>query len=204
MAAIDQVPKSRITIRYSTEINGQMKDKEIPFRLLVVGDLSNGSSMDRKLELDERRIRELDGKNINETMKDMKIDVNMSVANMLNPDKSPMLDLTIPIEGLNSFNPAKIAENVPQLKSLLKIKKLIQEFDLTIDNNKNFRKSFGNLLANKEAFDAEKSRLEFLDNYMLPSNKVAENNFEEKNNHNTTEMPSKDEAALKSEKNEQE
>jgi len=71
MAIQDEIPKSRLTLRYKTEVSGQPEDVSLPLRLLVEGDFSMGSSRDRKIDLEERRLRTMDGKNTDAVMKDM-------------------------------------------------------------------------------------------------------------------------------------
>ena len=51
----DKLPKSRITLVYRTKINGQPEDVKLPFRVVVLGDFSLGSSKDRQVDLDERK-----------------------------------------------------------------------------------------------------------------------------------------------------
>ena len=168
MAIIDEVPKSRITIKYETEINGEKVQREIPLRLLVMGDLSAGTSKDSKLDLNERRVRELDGKNLDSTMKDMNTKLKFGVENRINPEADPSLDVEIPIDGMKAFNPATIAERVPQLKSLLILKQLINELETTVDNNKVFRQHLGEILSNPETLDAVKKQMPNLEKYALP------------------------------------
>lgn len=40
---------------------------------------------------------------------------------------------------MKSFQPGVIAESVPQLKSLIRLREMVQEFESTVDNNKGFR-----------------------------------------------------------------
>ena len=169
MAVVDEIPKSRITIKYETEINGEKVQREIPLRLMVLGDLSAGTSEDSKIDLSERKVRELDGKNLDATMKDMDMKLDYSVTNRINPAKDPELKVSIPIENMKSFNPATIAQNVPQIKSLLILKQLLKELETTADNNKQFRKNLGEILANKDAFDSIRNQLPQLTNYELPA-----------------------------------
>ena len=51
MAIQDEIPKSRLTLRYKTEVSGQPEDLTLPMRLLVTGDYSLGTSKDRKVDL---------------------------------------------------------------------------------------------------------------------------------------------------------
>ncbi|OEZ32918.1 hypothetical protein AS144_07555 [Francisella endosymbiont of Amblyomma maculatum] len=49
------IPKSRIAITYDMEVEGTKKKKELPFRELLIGDLSLGNSKERKQELPHRK-----------------------------------------------------------------------------------------------------------------------------------------------------
>ena len=174
MAVIDEIPKSRITIKYETEINGEKVQREIPLRLMVMGNLSAGTSHDSQIDLAERKVRELDGKNLDATMKDMNIRLCYSVTNRINPEQEPTMDVEIPIDSMKSFNPAQIAEKVPQIKSLLILKQLIKELETTADNNKVFRQHLGEILSNPEILESIKSQLPKVDNYTLPNPDVGE------------------------------
>ena len=57
MAVQDEIPKSRLTLRYKTEINGTPADVVLPLRQLITGDFSGGSSVDAKLDLEERQMQ---------------------------------------------------------------------------------------------------------------------------------------------------
>ena len=103
-------------------MDGQLEEKQLPFRLLIMGDLSNGTSKDRALELDQRGFRHLDGRNLNAVMKDMKMSLQLSVDNRVDPDRGETIEVTLPISGMKSFSPAQIAQNVPKLKALQLLK----------------------------------------------------------------------------------
>jgi type VI secretion system protein ImpB len=169
MAITDEIPKSRITLTYRTEVHGEQKDVSLPFRVLVLGDLSNGTSTDRKRDLDQRQIRGLDGKNLNAVMKDMNMTLRLDVPNKVNPsDGGADLAVALPIKGLKSFSPAEIAQNVPKLKALLLLKKLLLEAQANLDNRKEFRKLIRELATKKEAIEALQSELKGYETFKLP------------------------------------
>ncbi len=59
MAIQDEIPKSRLTLRYKTEVNGRPEDLSLPMRFMVMGDFSKGGSKDRKMDLEERQVRNM-------------------------------------------------------------------------------------------------------------------------------------------------
>jgi type VI secretion system protein ImpB len=169
MAITDEIPKSRLTLTYRTNVNGQPEDKQLPFRLLIMGDLSAGTSKDRALELDQRNFRHLDGRNLNGVMADMKMSMQLSVHNRVDPDRSETIDVTLPINGMKSFTPAQIAENVPKLKALLLLKKLLLEVQNNIDNRKEFRNLLRQVAESPDLAASIRQELAGYDDFKVPA-----------------------------------
>jgi len=171
MAIQDEIPKSRLTLKYKTEVNGQQEDVDLPMRFLVTGDFSQGTSKDRKVELDERRLRNFDGKNTNDVMKDMGINLDFVVDNKIDPDSEEELAVSLPFTGINSFSPAEVAKNVPKIKSLLLLKKLLNEMMTSVDNKKEFRKLLNDLMGDQDAMGKLLEELKGFEGLKLPSKK---------------------------------
>jgi len=167
MAIQDEIPKSRLTLRYKTEIQGKPEEITLPLRLLVTGDLSQGNSSDRKLDLEERRMRTLDGTNLDAVMKDMGIALKFAVSNKIDPENSEDMNVDIPIESIRSFSPDEIAKHVPKLKGILQIKKLLEEVVSNVDNRKEFRKLLNDLMSNEEALAKMMEQLKGYDSLKL-------------------------------------
>jgi len=169
MAVQDEVPKSRLTLRYKTEVNGQPQDVTLPLRLMVLGDFSLGTSADRKVEFDERKLRSLDGKNLNGAMKDMNMSLQMNVPNKIDPDKAEELELDIPIKSMKGFSPDELAKNIPKVKSLLLLKKLLLEMESNVSNSKDFRKVLTDVYASEENYKAVLEQLKGFESCKLPA-----------------------------------
>lgn len=136
----DEIPKSRITLTYRTDVQGEPEDVVLPFRILILGDLSKGTSKDRKTyELDKRQIRGLDGKNLNAVIKDMAMELNLEVPDKIGQSATGMTKVQLKLSSMKSFAPAEVAQQVPKIKSLLTLKKLLLEAQASVDNSKAFR-----------------------------------------------------------------
>jgi len=168
MAVQDEVPKSRLTLRYKTEVNGAPADIDLPLRLLMVGDLSQGTSSDRKIDIEERKFRSLDGKNLDAVMRDMKMSCKFTVANKIDPSESENLDVNIPIESMKSFSPEQIAQHIPKVRSLLLLKKLLQEVESNVANVKDFRKLVTDLYGSEANFKALQEQLKGFESFKIP------------------------------------
>ncbi|NBD11108.1 type VI secretion system contractile sheath small subunit [Corallococcus silvisoli] len=173
MAIQDQLPKSRITLTYRTTINGEQETVNLPLRLLVLGDFSLGSSEDRKTDLETRRLRSVDGRNLDELMKDMKMSTQFQVPNRINPDVESELDVTLPIDRMKSFHPDEIVKHVPKLKALLLLKTLLVEMQSNIDNRKDLRRELYELFSKPEALKELLNELKGYESMRLPSGETA-------------------------------
>lgn len=169
MAIQDEIPKSRLTLRYKTEVSGQPEDVTLPLRLLVEGNFSQGSSKDRQVDLEERRLRNLDGTNTDAVMKDMGMSLKFAVPNKVDPDKAEDMNVEISIDSMKSFSPDHVAKHVPKLKGLLQMKELLEEVVSNVDNRKEFRKLLNELLGNEEALAKMMEQLKGYESLKLPS-----------------------------------
>lgn len=168
MSIQDEIPKSRLTLTYKTEVNGAQEDVNLPLRLAILGDFSGGTSQDRKLDLDERRIRNLDGTNTDAVMKDMGISLDLTVDNKVDPDKAEEMDVKLSLDSIKSFNPEQVAKQVPKLNGLLMLKELLEEMTSNVDNRKEFRKLLNELLQDQGALESLKDELKGYDSFVVP------------------------------------
>jgi type VI secretion system protein ImpB len=169
MAITDEIPKSRLTLTYRTTVRGEPEDVTLPFRVLVMGDLSGGTSKDRKVDLDQRSIRRLDGKNLNDVMRDMNMSVRVSVPNRIDPDKAEEMTVDLPVTSMKSFTPAEVAKNVPKIHALQLLKKLLLEVQANLDNRKEFRKLVRTLAQDKGAIASLVKELPGFENFKVPA-----------------------------------
>lgn len=173
MSIQDQLPRSRITLTYRTTINGEPETVSLPLRLLMLGDFSLGSSEDRKVDLESRKLRAVNGRNLDELMKDMKMSLRFQVPNRINPDVEADLDVELPIDRMKSFHPDEVVHHVPKLKALRLLKKLLLEMQSSIDNQKALRNLVYELFSNKEALKQVLAELKDYESLRLPSKATA-------------------------------
>lgn len=170
MAIQDEIPRSRLTLTYRTTINGEPETVDLPFRMLVLGDFSLGSSVDRKKDLDGRALRSLNGRNLDSLMKDMKMSVDITVPDRITPDADGgNIKATLPITSIKSFSPDEIVKHVPKLKALMLLKALLQELQASIDNQKDLRKLMQELYTKPEVANALRSQLKEHGSFKLPA-----------------------------------
>jgi type VI secretion system protein ImpB len=156
MAAKNSVPKSRISLTYDTKQPDQpRKEKELPLRLLVVGDLSGRAHKPEGApapagkpdDLESRPIHNLNGANLDAVMSKMNVSLTLNgVANHVDKNGAPF-DVTIPLKSMSAFEPGNMVDLVAPVKKLLEIRKLILDLQAQVDNNKTFRRLVRELAA---------------------------------------------------------
>lgn len=178
MAVQEEVPKSRITLTYKTEVEGEPADVNLPLRLLVTGDFSKGSSKDSKLELENRKLRSMDGKNTNEVMRDMGIALDIVVPNKVNNNESEMR-VQLKLDSMSAFSPESVAKQIPQVRSLLLLKKLLEEVQSNVANKKEFAKLLSKLYSSEEMLNKMREKLQDYSMYRIPKMENTQDNHNE-------------------------
>ncbi len=160
MSVQDEVKQSRITLKYRTEIDGEPAAIDLPLRLMILADFSQGTSKDRKLDLDARVARNLDGSNTADIMKDMNISLDLTVPNKIGG--SGDIDVKLSIDSIDSFSPQEVARQVPQIQSLVLFKKLLEEIQSNLANKKEFAQLLNKLFSNKAALEKIRGEIKHL------------------------------------------
>lgn len=153
MSIQDELPKSRLTLRYRTEIHGQPEDIELPLRLLVLGDFSGGYTKKTKEKaLEEREVLSLNGKNTTAIMEKMQMCLKVT--------DGEEQEHTLPITSMDSFWPTHISENIDSLQHLLNGRKALKDVLSLINNSKKFRRAISELVIDREVIKNMKGKLE--------------------------------------------
>src|SRR5262245_30317336 len=171
MTARNAVPRSRIMLTYDTRQPDQpRKEKELPLRLLLIGDLTGrslkpepppGAPPAAKDEFEDRKIHDLNGRNLDAVIEKLGITVELSgVTNHVDKAGAPF-DVKIPITSMASFEPGEVVHHVASTRRLLQIRKLLLELQACVDNNKQFRRLVRELTSPPRAQLLEQLRTTF-------------------------------------------
>ena len=158
MSIQQDLPRSRLTLTYKTTINGEPETVNLPFRLMVLGDFSAGQHKEGEKDLDARPLQSIKGANLGSVMSDMAIALTLKdVPNRI--DGGENLEVRLPLTSMRSFCPDEIVKNVPQLKSLLLMRQLLQELQGQIDNQSGLRKEIQRLFSDRNNLETLKKEL---------------------------------------------
>lgn len=152
----NEVPRARVNITLDLETGGAKKKLELPLKLLVMGDYSNGQAQGRLTERERVRI---DRNNIDDVLKDMSPRVKYTVENQLREDGSE-IDVDLSFDSFKSFKPEAVAQSIPQLNDMLAMRSLLKDLKSNLLDNSKFRRELERIVKNQPELEALMGQLE--------------------------------------------
>jgi len=141
-------PKERVNIVYRPATGDAQEEVELPLKLLVIGDFT-GKTDDRMLE--DREPINIDKDNFNEVLKGQELDLSITVSNKLSEDPEDEMGVNLSFGSLKDFGPEAVAEQTPELKKLLELRKALGSLKGPLSNVPDFRKKIQELVKDEEA-----------------------------------------------------
>jgi len=145
----DEIPPSRVNIKYVKDTGGAQEEIELPLKLLVLGDF-NMREDDTPLE--ERRRIGIDKNNFASVLKDQKLSADLVVPNTLAGEGELPVKLTF--DELSDFTPTGVANQVPELATMLEVRNLLTDLKAKVISNRDFRKNLEGILKDKSKLDS--------------------------------------------------
>ncbi|KPJ68045.1 MAG: type VI secretion protein [Coxiella sp. DG_40] len=140
-----EIPKARVNITLDVETGGSVKKKELPLKLLVAGDFSNGKT---KGPIAERERININKNNFNKIIAELAPELNFTVANRIKNDGTEMR-VGLKIDSLKKLHPEAIVEQIPELQNLLAMRNLLKDLKANLLDNGAFRRRLEQIVKNK-------------------------------------------------------
>lgn len=137
-----EIPKARVNIQLSLHTGGAQKKVELPLKLMVVGDYSNGAE---QRPVSERETVSVNKNNFDNVLSEYAPSVNLSVENTLAGDGSED-SVSLSFREMKDFEPEQIARQIPQLKAMLAMRNLLRDLKANLLDNATFRKELEKIL----------------------------------------------------------
>jgi type VI secretion system protein ImpB len=122
---LKRVRKPRVHITYEVETEGAQIERELPFVMGVMGDFSGDPTQPLK-PLAERKFVQIDRDNFNDVMARIAPGLKLKVDNTLADDGSQMA-VNLAFNSIDDFEPGRVIEQVPALKSLLETRNKLRD-----------------------------------------------------------------------------
>lgn len=142
-----EIPKSRINITLDVEIGGAKKKKELPLKLLILGDFAHQRNAHPISQRDRLNINK---NNFDQIMAELKPELHCIVPNMIKQNGSD-LKVHLIFKQLSDFHPSQVVAQIPELNHLLAMRNLLKELKSNILDNVGFRQVLEKIVVDKRA-----------------------------------------------------
>ena len=138
----NEVPKARINLKLDLHTGGASKKTELPLKLLIAGDFSNGQEF---APLSERGKVNINKINFDSVLFEYSPKVNLTVKNTLVDDGSEE-NVSLTFQSMKDFTPEQVSRQIPQLKAMLSMRNLLRDLKANLLDNQAFRKELEKIL----------------------------------------------------------
>ena len=138
----EEIPKARVNIKLDLHTGGAQKKVELPLKLMVMGDYSNGKET---RPLSEREKVNINKNNFNSVLADFSPSLNLTVENTLSGDRSEE-SIKLNFKEMKDFEPEQVARQIPQLRAMLAMRNLLRDLKSNLLDNATFRKELETIL----------------------------------------------------------
>lgn len=154
----EEIPKARVNIKLDLHTGGAQKKVELPLKLMVMGDYSNGKET---RPLSEREKVNINKNNFNSVLADFSPSLNLTVENTLSGDRSEE-SIKLNLKEMKDFEPEQVARQIPQLRAMLAMRNLLRDLKSNLLDNATFRKELETILKDPSLSNELRSELNAL------------------------------------------
>ena len=147
----NEVPPSRVNIRYVKKTDGAQEKVELPLKLLLLGDYTLRPD---DTPLDERKKIGVTKDNFDDVLKEQRLKLSMSVPNRLTGKEGDELKVDLDLDSLKAFTPDEIVRRVPELAKMIEIRELLTDLKARVITNRSFRQALEKIVKDKDQLAA--------------------------------------------------
>ncbi len=141
-------PKERVNIVYEASTGDASEEKELPLKLLMVGDYSGNND---STPVEDRKAVNIDKDNFDDVLKAQNVNITMGVPNKLEEGADDDIAVSLKIDSMKDFTPEAVAKQVPELAALLELREALAALKGPLGNVPAFRKKIQELVTDEDA-----------------------------------------------------
>jgi type VI secretion system protein ImpB len=141
-------PQERVNITYKPATGEQQSEVELPLKMLFIGDYT-GRADERPVE--DRKPINIDKDNFNQVLAEQNVTLAVTVPNRLTDEPGAELSTKLQFKKLSDFGPDAVAEQVPELRTLLEVRAALTALKGPLGNVPAFRRKLQSLLGDAES-----------------------------------------------------
>lgn len=152
----NEIPRARVNIALDLETGGATVKKELPLKLLVMGDFSTGKG---EGDLSERQRINITSNNLEQVMADLAPEAKFSVPNRITDDPESEISVDLKFEKFKDFHPEQVATQIPEISSLLAMRNLLKDLKSNLLDNSTLRKEVERIMQSDADLNSLKDEL---------------------------------------------
>lgn len=140
----NEVPKARINLKLDLHTGGASKKMELPLKLLVTGDFSNGQE---SATISEREKINITKNNFDSVLPNIPQKLTRRKNTLSDDGGEDNIQLTF--QSMKDFMPEQVAAQIPQLKAMLAMRNLLRDLKANLLDNQTFRKELEKIVVDQ-------------------------------------------------------
>lgn len=137
----NEIPKARVNIKLDLHTGGAQRKVELPLKLLVLGDFSNGRE---QRPLAGRGKLDINKNNFDSVLGQYAPCVKMVLADT--PDSGGDTAIDLKFQSIKDFEPEQVARQIPHLRALLAMRNLLRDLKSNLLDNATFRQELERII----------------------------------------------------------
>jgi type VI secretion system protein ImpB len=154
----NEVPKARVNIKLDLHTGGAQKKVELPLKLMMLGDYSNGQE---NRPLSERSKININKNNFDNVLTEFSPALKLTVENTFAGDGSDA-SVDLKFEKMKDFEPEQVARQIPSLRALLATRNLLRDLKSNLLDNATFRLELERIVKDEALSDELRAELALL------------------------------------------
>jgi type VI secretion system protein ImpB len=146
---LDRVRRPRVHLTYDVEVGGATQQKELPFVVGVLSDLS-GKPAEPLARLRDRKFVEIDRDNFNKVLAGAKPRLAYQVHNTLEKDGSK-IGIELKFNHIRDFEPEQVVRQIEPLRQLLVARERLADLLSKMDGNEQLEQVLQDVISSTEA-----------------------------------------------------
>jgi len=149
---LKRIRPPRVHITYDVETGDAVEQKEIPFVVGVLSDLS-GKPIESLPPLKERKYVEVDRDNLNNVLAGMKPRLAFKVDNKIEKDSENRIGVELTFKDLDDFHPVNVAQQVEPIRKLVEARTKLYNLMAKLDGNDKLEALLQDVISNTDKLE---------------------------------------------------
>lgn len=144
-----EIPKARINLQLDLHTGGAQKKSELPLKMVVSGDFSNGRET---APLSERNKVNINKLNMQQVLAEFAPSTSFDVKHT-DGDEETEEKINLTFRHMKDFSPEHVARQVPRLQAMLMMRNLLKDLRANLLDDAGFRRELLEILRNPDLSD---------------------------------------------------